>query len=126
MCTAGHGGDALALAHHRIRVRVRVRVPLARRVLRLWLRLRGIVDAPGAPLPVAMTAAVKPLVLVVADPGPRGKRADAEPDETGGSADHHEGAPVDVVLVVVVVPKSVGVWHIRVSSAESSSRVLRY
>jgi hypothetical protein len=58
---------------------------------------------------VTVTAAVKPFVLVVADPGPGGNRADAEPDETGGSADH-EGAPVDVVLVVV--PKGVGVWHI--------------
>ena len=46
-------------------------------------------------------------VLVVPDPGPGGDRADAEPDETGWS-EKHEGASV---VVVVVVPIGVVVWH---------------
>jgi hypothetical protein len=52
----------------------------------------------------ASLAVVK--VAVVAHPCVRDDGADAEPDETGGTAEH------SVVAFVMVVPEHVVVWHI--------------
>jgi hypothetical protein len=68
---------------------------------------RGFLALPLA-TPIATAALVVDargaVVAVVANPGIRGERADAEPDETGGTAEH-------VVALEMVVPVHVVVWH---------------
>ena len=71
-------------------------------------RKRGLI-ALALPLGTAVIATMvvdarRAVVAVVADPGICRERADAEPDETGGTAEH-------VVALEMVVPVHVVVWH---------------
>ena len=56
------------------------------------------------------------VVAVVADPGICRERAHAEPDETGGAAEH-------VVALEMVVPVHVVVWHMIKDSCSSERDV---
>ena len=61
-----------------------------------------VLEARGPEGPWVAVVAVA--VVVVAHPGVGGDGADAEPDETGGAAEHP-------VILVVVMQEQVVVWH---------------
>ena len=70
----------------------------------------------GAPIAATVVVDARAVVAMVAEPGIGRERADAEPDETGGTAEH-------VVAPKVVVPVHVVVWHmIWMRDSCSSSR----
>lgn len=68
----------------------------------------AILDAASvaAPAPLLVIGTVVVTVVVV-DPGPGGDRADAEPDETGGTAKEHSV----IIVLWMMVPEGVVVWH---------------